>query len=643
MSKWLKIRDTIHRNKIREVNGLFEEVKNKVHNTQVPRYDWITPLETWANRQIKSENTSLRLSLQEFTHLKQRIDDLYNDFAQNLGCEDEVLEETQNIFLQDYINILKSKENDLKLEISAELIEEKQFPLEVFVDWYKAAHTLSPEKFNEELGSFWGDVWKNAAGGAGIGGLAGMPGGLGGSFAGAGIGGLAGGLYGGASNLLKRVWQYRQTQRNFEQTKDKAVDALKKLKDLSQHFDMHPNFISSLDSMINQLGSARAYRWAQSGQAAPENTPAGKPVNPMKQPHPGWAELGKHSASSGPTASSSAPPVTPSAPTPTASAPTPTASAPTPTPAAPSAPPVDPEVEKKKALTSKWRSLTTRKRWHPNTMTPEMEAELEQLSKLLGKDDAAKPAAKPEDEEAERQAHVADAIGKEPPQGPPEETPIGIKDEQDFLNLYNKVKDDENTVAKLGMTLWNNGLIRKKNNEPLLRPGESLNPAAFNSWLNAHIDKDLSPEDFEFGSKIAKFYANVLSGATPTAEKPATPDESLGKPGTPKETPTEPGNEPVKPDLKTDEELMKMSRKAFEQYMTDLGYANLVDDVGMKDGHKRAQAIEALKLNLKHGLDKTESAFTRIGKMFQPRLNLSAIPMNERVNYLKGLLSSRGS
>ena len=76
MSKWSKIRDNIHRDKIREVHGLFEEVKHKVHDTKVPRYDWISPLNTWASQQIKGENTSLRLSLQEFTHIKQRIDNL---------------------------------------------------------------------------------------------------------------------------------------------------------------------------------------------------------------------------------------------------------------------------------------------------------------------------------------------------------------------------------------------------------------------------------------------------------------------------------------------------------------------------------------------------------------------------------------
>jgi hypothetical protein len=643
MSKWLKIRDKVYQGKLSEVNWLFEEVKNKVHDTQVPRYDWITPLETWANRQIKSENTSLRLSLQEFTHLKQRIDDLYNDFAQNLGCEDEVLEETQNVFVQDYAKILQSKENDLKLEITAELIEEKQFPLEVFAEWYKAAHTLSPEKFNEELGNFWGDVWKHAAKGAGYGALAGgaaggIPSGGMGTFAGAGLGGmaggLAGGLYGGASNLLKRVWQYRQTQRNFEQTKDKAVDALKKLKDLSQHFDMHPNFMSALDSMINQLGSARAYRWAQSGQTPTDSsTVPGKAVNPMK-PHPGWAELGKHSATtSGPTPTTAAPPVVPTAATP--AAPTP---APTPT-ATPAPEPVDPEVEKKKAMMSKWRSLSTRKRFHPHTMTPEQEAELEQLTKLLGKDKAATATAT--DDESERQAAMADAIGSSGPEATgsePEAT--GIKDEKDFLDLYNKVKDDEKTVAKIGMALWSNGVVKKgAGQELVVRPGRKLNVDNFNIWLDTHKELDLSPEDFDTGLKVAKIYAQSLNA--PTEATP--PDESLGKPGIPTETPPEPGNEPVQPELKPEEELMKMSRAEFKKYVEDLGYSDEVDVTG-----PRRHAINTLKAYIANKdkidqADKMESAFIRIGRMFQPRLNLAAIPMNERVNYLKAMLNSRGS
>jgi hypothetical protein len=340
MNKWAKIKNKIYQEKIREVEGLFVEINNNASNLKTPRSKWLLPLNNWTSDQIKNNN-SLKLSLQEYAHLKKIAESIKTNLEVNNGQEFTIINEFQNVFINDYSKILETKTNDLKLEITAELVEEKQFPLELFVVWYEEAHKLPPEQFNEELGDFWGDVWRHAAKGAGYGALGGTAaGGLGGTFAGAGLGGLAGGLWGGASNLLKKVWQYRKTQRNFEQTKQKALEALKNLRDLSDNFDIHPNFIKSLDTMIDQLGTTRAYRTAGLTPTDHEAVP-GKQVNPMAasptstapEDSLGTAGVPKAPSPSTPTSSSAAtasPPVTP-----TPAAPTPTTPPVSATPAAP--------------------------------------------------------------------------------------------------------------------------------------------------------------------------------------------------------------------------------------------------------------------------------------------------------------------
>jgi len=361
MNKWPKIKSSIYQEKLDEVCKVFVDVKDNSASTKTPRCEWTVPLKNWTTAQIKTDN-SLKLSLQEFAHLSGQVNALKIAMANNHGKENEVIQEYQQAFTNDYLRILESKTNELKLEVTAELVEEKQFPLELFVIWYEEAHKLPPEQFNEELGDFWGDVWKNAGKGAGYGGLiggaaGGIPTGGMGTFAGAGLGGLAGwaagGLYGGASHLLKKVWHYRQTQRNFEQTKQKALEALKNLKDLSDNFDMHPNFIKSLDTMIDQLGTARAYRTAgATPQPTDQNAIPGKQVNttePPTSPEPeaslGTSGVPKTTPPPTPASSSAAaasPPVSPTAP-PGATAAAPLAPKPTAPPGATAAAPLAPK------------------------------------------------------------------------------------------------------------------------------------------------------------------------------------------------------------------------------------------------------------------------------------------------------------
>jgi hypothetical protein len=614
MSKWLKIREKLYQEKIKEVNSLFAEIKHKVHDIKAPRYEWVAPLENWTRSQIK-ENTSLKLSLSEYTYLKNIVENLNNNFALNHGGEDQILTKTQDAFINNYTKILASKDNELKLEITAQLIEEKQFPLEIFIEWYKAAHTLPEAQFNEELGNFWGDVWKHAATGAGYGVLAGLPGGLGGSFAGAGLGGLAGGLYGGTSNLLKRVWQYRQTQRNFEQTKQKAVDALKKLKELSQNFEMHPNFINSLDSMIDQLSSARAYRLAQTGtMPTNQNAVPGKTVNPMKQPHPGWAELGKHSATaSSPTPTTVAPPVTP-----TSTVPTPEPTSVLPTKRTQNLTPEE-RQRRKDRMHQHWAKIRTDKE----------EKERQAALAAAGSPSVAGP---------------AEPVSSEPTAvAPAEPAKEGIKDEKDFIDLYNKVKDDPKALAKIGLTLKSMGMDKHKihkdgTKEIIVNPNKKFSADDFNQFFSSKmVSYEPEGEEFEESIKFANLYAQSLGAQS-------KPDESLGQPGTPKETPSKAGEEPVTKELKSDEEMMAMKIKDFKNYVKSLDLPHLLEDeyiqnFGKAGSPERSEAIKLIRLNIENPeYGKNESAFVRIGKMLKPRLHLETIPVSERVQYIKSLL-----
>ncbi len=327
MNKWPKIKRKIYEEKLGRIEKALNEVENTVKNNSKPRDEWITPLEEWASCQIQ-DKSSLKLTLQEYACLKELSENISKSFFS--GTKNNI-NEFKYKFKDDYIKILESKENNLKLEISAELIEDSQFPLEIFSDWYVKNCNLPPEQFNEAVGKFWGDVWNHAGKGASLGALGGaaaggIPTGGMGTFAGAGLGGLAGGLagglYGGGKNLLQRVWHYRQTQRNFEQTKQKALESLNKLKDLSKGFDLNPNFLKSLDSLINQLGDIKAYKIASGGSrydTPPEasgdasGTVAAPPVVPP-EPKLGDAGVPKPTLPTAPTAKPAMP--TPSAPTP---------------------------------------------------------------------------------------------------------------------------------------------------------------------------------------------------------------------------------------------------------------------------------------------------------------------------------------
>lgn len=272
MNTWAKIKSNIYQEKLDKVEDLFSSLKL--------RSEWTTKLQSWAYSQRVDKYNSLGLSLTEYNEVIGKIqENVYFNFK-----DKDLLNSLKEDFKIYYKFLLEQKEEELKLEVVSELIEEKKVPLDIFVEWYLDNKNLPPEQFQEALGEFWGDVWKHAKRGASTGALGGAAagalgtGGLG-TFAGAGLGSLAGGIgggiYGAGKHLLRKVWDWRRNQTEFEKTKKDAYDILKKLKNDSSQFELHPNFHRLLDAMIQKLGVTKAYQLS---------TP--RPMGPMLQLQP---------------------------------------------------------------------------------------------------------------------------------------------------------------------------------------------------------------------------------------------------------------------------------------------------------------------------------------------------------------------
>ncbi len=596
MNKWPRIKSKIHQERLDRVSGIFKKISENIRDKKTCRNEWVSPLTEWTSYQI-FENNSVRLSLQEYAHFKAKVDSFNDALAFRNNEKPQVIQEFHDAFITDYVQSLESKENELKLEVAALIVEDKQFPLDLFAEWYNKNWNLPPEKFNEELGNFWGDVWKHAAQGAGVGatggGLGGMAtGGLGGSFIGAGLGGLggglAGGLYGAGKHLLQRVWQYRQTQRNFEQTRDKALETLKRLRELSKGFDMHPNFLSSLDAIINQLGTVRAYRLAPDGtsrHATDQEVQPGKAVNPIQQ----------------------APQATPPAATvpPATSAPTTTAPAASNPEAMPpeANPAVPPEMMKPKRVASA--------------------ATLAALAKgrQVAADNRLKAA------EAKRQQLLAAGIGNKPPEPTsPETQKEGIHSNEDIVSTFDKAvadKDDK-TLIKLGNALYylgkgefNHGTKQME----LQDENEPINWDHFNQAFQGDYgtDKDAAKKEIELA---VKYVSKLKQGAL---AQPGTPTEMKGE-GNPVEK--IPNQEEVTKHIQQNQtEMMNMSKEEFLKFIQDNHLETLVpkDKDGQLKLGKEVSASRFLVINkIKEGLgikppaptaQPNESAFTKYGKL----------------------------
>jgi hypothetical protein len=293
MNNWLKIKDKIYKSRLDDINNAFKEVEDNIASLKTVRSEWTTPVESWIVSQI-TERDAFSLTAPEYTHLNQIVEDLDQTFLWHYGEEKEVVEGYKQEFIAEYLKFLTNKDEDIKLEVSAELIEEKKFPLHLFAEWYLANFGLPKEQFQEALGSFWGDVWKHAAGGAATGATAGAlaggipTGGLG-TFAGTGLGALAGagvgGLYGAGKNLFHSVASWLRGKKEFETTKEEALVQLNKLKELSKGFDLDPNFSQALDTMIEKLGTTKAYKVNNPEKPKPAEVLPAPEHKPHEEPH----------------------------------------------------------------------------------------------------------------------------------------------------------------------------------------------------------------------------------------------------------------------------------------------------------------------------------------------------------------------
>jgi hypothetical protein len=284
MSAWEKIKNTIIREQTDAIDDIIVGITKSIGNLKIPRDYWTLPLEEWVNEQIHGDSV-LKLTAQEYSQLKKLVVDLQESFHWHCGEEAELINDFRNDFNKTYTSILESKEIDLKIETTAFLVETSNVDFAPFTSWYLTTWHLPPDKFNEAMGDFWGDAWRKAlwggargaayggalgaaAAGFPTGGAAAVPGGL--------IGAGAGALAGAGKGFLKHVWNWRQSLGNFEQTKEKALENLKKLKELGRDFDINPNFVKFLDSVINELTKLKAYR----------HPPGGDVYRPAEAPKP---------------------------------------------------------------------------------------------------------------------------------------------------------------------------------------------------------------------------------------------------------------------------------------------------------------------------------------------------------------------
>lgn len=625
MNKWLKIKRKIYEEKLSRIEKALNEVEETVKNNSKPRDEWASPLDEWASQQIQ-DKSSLRLSLQEYAYLKELSENLSRSFFTR-SKKENIVEEFKNKFKDDYLEILDSKENNLKLEISAELIEESQFPLELFSEWYAQNLHLSPEKFEEAVGNFWGDVWKHAGKGAGLGALGGAAvggiptGGLG-TFAGAGLGGLTGGLAGGAygagKNLLQRVWQYRQTQRNFDQTKQKALESLNKLKDLSRGFDLNPNFLKSLDTLINQLGNIKAYKIASGGSGATPEPEAPEGMDGTKAAPPIVAEP-KVGDMGTPKPMPEVPPEMPKPTEPVAAEVPPTPEVP---PEVATAAGLPPEKVKKPA-------------------SPAQLAAIKKAQEALAARRAAKLAAKAAETPA---APEATPPVEEPPAIPKTSAApkFPVRVTEDIFKYYQDAKDNDEKMAHLGQALY--AIIGATKPEVAKKRIERGDLDSYDSvdmdnnfkhdWNNehAHESDEERKQEHDKAIDLARFFAKWYEAKHI--------DHSVGSSGTPTPMPPSEGT-PVAPKASepdkqySEEELRGMKKRELFKIAKSLGLPETELDPKINDAEDYVNTI--LNYYANPHFYKKESAMQKYGKMIHEQ-KLATLPYNEKVAYLKSLM-----
>lgn len=299
---WEEIKNSIVEEQTKVIDGLIVKVSKSIGDLSTPRNTWSSPLDEWIREQINPVRV-FKLTAQDYSKLKDLVNNLQEGFHCNCGEEAELLNDFREKFNEAYRSVLKSKETDIKIETAAFLIGSTNFNLKLLSDWYVKACKLPVNQFHEATGSFWGDVWRGAAKGATVGGLsAGIPsGGLAG-LAGAGVGGLTGAGYGAASHTLKNIWNWRQSLENFESTQKIALDSLKKLKGLAErNYDLNPNFGHFIDTVIAELSKVKPYMLAPKNMYRPTEkaeplkvpsmeTPIEKPAEPVVPPKPATPE-----------------------------------------------------------------------------------------------------------------------------------------------------------------------------------------------------------------------------------------------------------------------------------------------------------------------------------------------------------------
>jgi len=308
MNTWLKIKNKIYAEKLSEIDGLFSLTESNS--------SWGANLQSWASNQKFNKYKSLALSLGEYHEVNKNLtrinEELFHEFRNK-----EAVSSFKEEFKKYYKILLNQKENGLKLEVAAELIEENELSLEALSAWYLENKNLPEIEFKEAVGEFLGDVWKGTKRGAGYGALGGATvGGLStggmGALAGAGLGGAAGALggaaLGGGKHLLNRFLNWQKTrntpaspasgdegsssspnystlrsgrgglrgssgsdsssntetlpdyknQTEFEKVKKEALAILQKLKQYSTNLETDTNFHHLLDTIIEKLGGDKA-------------------------------------------------------------------------------------------------------------------------------------------------------------------------------------------------------------------------------------------------------------------------------------------------------------------------------------------------------------------------------------------------
>lgn len=282
------------------VEFLFENILERVDDTNYSRKIWLVEIRNWLRKQISPYRENVKLSLREYKEINDAINSLEKKINTTTNSDEvkKSVVETAKIFK----NVLENN-TTYKINLLADLVTETNFPIEKANEWFKdKASKVSEEEFAELFEQFWSDVGKGAFGGAALGTLGGIGGMIPGAALGAGIG-AAKNLFWprkdspaptpSAQPTRGRMRPSREAERD-EDTRTRVIRLLRQLQAISPELEGKPRnfdrYLTTLLARLTQPATERpAPRPAPPTPAAPTSappSPSAPPAAPRATPTP---------------------------------------------------------------------------------------------------------------------------------------------------------------------------------------------------------------------------------------------------------------------------------------------------------------------------------------------------------------------